>query len=133
MKFPIVIHKDRESDYGVTVPDLPGCFSAGNSFDEAMEQSKEAILCHLEGMMIDNEQIPLPKKIEDYYRNKDYKGGTWALIEVNLSIISGKTKRVNITIPERLLNQMDSFASSHGNSRSGLIVQATMEFMTKYT
>ncbi|MCP4151812.1 MAG: hypothetical protein GY757_28975, partial [bacterium] len=27
MNYPVVIHKDKESDYGVTVPDLPGCFS----------------------------------------------------------------------------------------------------------
>ncbi|MBN0609850.1 type II toxin-antitoxin system HicB family antitoxin, partial [Pseudomonas aeruginosa] len=29
MKFPVVLHKDPDSDYGVTVPDVPGCFSAG--------------------------------------------------------------------------------------------------------
>ncbi|MCF6270740.1 MAG: type II toxin-antitoxin system HicB family antitoxin [Melioribacteraceae bacterium] len=33
MKFPIIIHKDPESDYGVTVPDLPGCYSAGSTLD----------------------------------------------------------------------------------------------------
>lgn len=44
MNFPIVIHKDKNSDYGVSVPDLPGCYSAGVSFEEALEMSKEAIL-----------------------------------------------------------------------------------------
>ena len=37
MRYPVVIHKDPESDYGVTVPDLPGCFSAGETLDEALE------------------------------------------------------------------------------------------------
>ncbi|MFC1574414.1 type II toxin-antitoxin system HicB family antitoxin, partial [Candidatus Latescibacterota bacterium] len=29
MNYPIVIHKDKNSSYGVIVPDLPGCFSSG--------------------------------------------------------------------------------------------------------
>ena len=39
MRYPIVIHKDPESCYGVTVPDLPGCFSAGNTVEEAPDAS----------------------------------------------------------------------------------------------
>ena len=53
MRFPIVIHKDRDSDYGVTVPDLPGCFSAGNTTDEALSNAIEAIECHIEGLLLD--------------------------------------------------------------------------------
>ena len=41
--YPVVIHKDNNSDYGVTVPDLPGCFSAGSSIEEALQQVKEAV------------------------------------------------------------------------------------------
>ncbi len=43
MKYSVVIHKDSKSDYGVIVPDLPGCFSAGSTIDEALENAKEAI------------------------------------------------------------------------------------------
>ncbi len=45
-----VIHKDPDSDYGVTVPDLPGCFSAGSTIDEAMAMAREAIELHVEGL-----------------------------------------------------------------------------------
>ena len=48
MQFAIVMHKDKSSDYGVTVPDLPGCFSAGGSVDEALAMAKEAIEVYLE-------------------------------------------------------------------------------------
>ncbi|WP_206360356.1 type II toxin-antitoxin system HicB family antitoxin, partial [Pseudomonas viridiflava] len=41
MKFTVVLHKDADSDYGVTVPDVPGCFSAGSSVSEALESVKE--------------------------------------------------------------------------------------------
>ena len=50
MRYPVVIHKDPNSDYGVTVPDVAGCFSAGATLDEALSEVVEAIEAHLEGM-----------------------------------------------------------------------------------
>ena len=44
-------HKDKDSDYGVIVPDLPGCFPAGESIEDALENAKEAILWHIEGLL----------------------------------------------------------------------------------
>ena len=58
MRFSVVIHKDEKSGYGVTVPDLPGCFSAGDTLEEAIESVHEAIACHLEGLLMDGEPIP---------------------------------------------------------------------------
>ena len=58
MNYPIVIHKDKRSDYGVTVPDLPGCFSAGGTLDEALAMAKEAIELHLEGLIEEGQPIP---------------------------------------------------------------------------
>ena len=52
MRFPVVIHKDSGSDYGVTVPDLPGCFSAGATLDEALCEVVEAIVLQLDGMLL---------------------------------------------------------------------------------
>ena len=48
MNYPIVIHKDPDTDYGVTVPDLPGCFSAGSTIDEALWMARGAIELYLE-------------------------------------------------------------------------------------
>ena len=129
MRYPIVVHKDANSDYGVTVPDLPGCFSAGETMDEALTNAVEAIELHLEGMLIDQEPLPLPKTIEEHQQNPDYADGVWALVTVDLSRISGKSRRVNITLPERLLTLMDEYAAQHGESRSGLIAEATMAYM----
>jgi predicted RNase H-like HicB family nuclease len=44
MKYSVVLHKDPQSDYSVTVPDLPGCFSAGNTIEEALSMAREAIV-----------------------------------------------------------------------------------------
>ena len=43
MRYPIVIQKDTDSDYGVIVPDIPGCYSAGSTYDEALRNASEAI------------------------------------------------------------------------------------------
>lgn len=102
MHYPVVLHKDPDSDYGVTVPDLPGCFSAGETIDEALIQAIEAIECHVEGLLIDNEAIPLPTSIETHAGNPDYADGIWALVAVDISKLSGKLQRINSTIPEWL-------------------------------
>ncbi|SFX54842.1 type II toxin-antitoxin system HicB family antitoxin [Marinospirillum alkaliphilum] len=132
MKYPIVIHKDNDTDFGVTVPDVPGCFSAGTTLEETIEMAHEAIECHLEGMLMDGEAIPLPSAIETHHQNQDYAGGIWALVDIDLSKLSVKSRRVNITIPERLLNAVDHYAKKHGESRSGLLAQAVTEYMATH-
>ncbi len=129
MRYPVVIHKDADSDYGVTVPDLPGCFSAGATMEEALTNVVEAIELHLEGMLLDNELVPVARRIEEHQHNPDYADGVWALVSVDLSRISDKSKRVNITLPERLLMVIDHYAVQHGETRSGLIAQATMAYI----
>jgi predicted RNase H-like HicB family nuclease len=129
MRYPVVVHKDPESDYGVTVPDLPGCFSAGETLDEALEEAIEAIECHLEGLLIDGEPIPSARTVEYHQSNPDYLDGVWAIVAIDVTKLSGKTKRVNITLPERVLSLMDKYASEHGETRSGLITQAAIEYI----
>jgi len=132
MRYPVVIHKDPESDYGVTVPDLAGCFSAGETLDEALLEVVEAIECHLEGLLLDGESIPTPQSVEHHQSNPDYAGGVWAVVSIDLAKLSGKTKRVNVTLPERVLTLMDKYASENGESRSGLITQAALEYISSH-
>ena len=65
MKYHVVIHKDPGSSYGVTVPDLPGCFSGGDTFEEALSSVREAIECHIEGILMDGDSIPEKKALAD--------------------------------------------------------------------
>lgn len=130
MRYPVVIHKDSDSDYGVTVPDLPGCFSAGESVDDAISCVTEAIECHIEGLLIDRENIPLSLPIESHKENSDFVDAfAWMLIDVDLSKLSGKTKRINVTIPERILSRIDAYAKSHNESRSGLMANAAIAYI----
>jgi predicted RNase H-like HicB family nuclease len=129
MRYPIVLHKDPNTEYGVTVPDLPGCFSAGSDIEQAIDNAQEAILCHVEGILIDNEPLPTANSIEHHQANADYADGiSWALVDVDLSAISGKAKRVNITMSEGILSRIDAVT----NNRSGFLADAALEYIDRH-
>ena len=131
MRFPIVVHKDETSAYGVTVPDLPGCFSAGDDLDDAIESAHEAISCHLEGLLMDGESLPERAPLETHRANKAYKGGIWAVVAVDISKLSSKAKRVNITMPARVLAIVDEAAAREGDTRSGLLARAALSYVER--
>ena len=132
MRFPIVVHKDDTSGYGVSVPDLPGCFSAGDSLDDAIESAHEAIACHLEGLLMDGEMVPERAPLETHQANRAYKGGIWAVVVVDISKLSSKAKRVNITMPARVLAIVDEAAAREGDSRSGLLARAALSYFERH-
>ena len=129
INYPVVIHKDRGSDYGVTVPDLPGCFTAGRTLDEALAMAREAIELHLEGLIEDGIPIPEPAGVEQHKGNPDYADGIWAIVAVDESNLRLRAKRVNITLPERVLDAVDRCAKAHGQTRSGLLARAAVHYM----
>ena len=129
MNIPIVIQKDPDSDYGVTVPDLPGCFSAGRTIDEAIEMAREAIELHIEGILEEGQAIPRPGVIDNHQEDPAYAGGTWAIVTVDPSELRLATKRVNISMPERVLESVDRYAAQARETRSGLLVRAVSEYM----
>ena len=57
-KYVAVVHKDRNSDYGVSFPDFPGCISAGKNLDEVYEMAQEALQFHVDGMVEEGLEIP---------------------------------------------------------------------------
>ncbi len=124
MRYPIAIEPgDKRHAFGVVVPDLPGCFSAGDTLDEAVENAREAILLWLETVIDDGGAVPEPGAIAAHQANPDYRGWIWALVEVNLAELSDKVERINITLPARILRRIDAAASAAGESRSGFIAQ----------
>lgn len=126
MLFPVVIHRDRKSDYGVTVPDLPGCFSVGESIEDALANAREAIELHLEGMLDDGESLPEPTVVERLRRRREYRNGLWFMVDVDPSKLAGPAARVNITLPERLLAQIDRAAAAENMTRSGFLATAAL-------
>ena len=129
MRFPVVLHTDDGVRYGVTVPDLPGCFSAGDTFDEALESVREAIELHLEGLIEEGGDVPVPRAIAEHRANLDFADGVWAAVDVDVSRYEGKAEKINITIPRRLLVKIDAYAKAHGSTRSGFPAEAARAAM----
>lgn len=132
MRYVIVIHKDKTSDYGVIVPDLPGCFSAGETMEAAMANAVEAIECHLEGLLLDGGDIPAARSVEAHLGNQVHAGGIWALVNVDLLKLATGTKRVKITLPERVLALADEQAERESDTRSNLLARAIMEYVWRH-
>ena len=126
MLFTVVIHKDPDSDYSVIVPDLPGCFSAGGSLEDALVQVREAIECHIEGLLLDNEDIPAPADTDAFIAELDepYKLG---VIDVNMDELSRDKDRVNISAPKIVLRAIDKAANQAGKTRSAFLIEAGMD------
>lgn len=60
--FKVLLEPDPSGGYVVVCPSLPGCYSQGDTIDEALENIKEAILLCLEDMIAEGEEIPDPSK-----------------------------------------------------------------------
>jgi predicted RNase H-like HicB family nuclease len=133
MKFALAIHKEPESDYGVTVLDLPGCFSSGETIDDAMDQAKEAIECHLDAMIQDEEAIPQPNPLEYHKNNPDYSDAIFAYVDVDINKLTGPAQRINITLPKWVLRQMDLYAKRESLARSTLIANAALEYIKSHS
>lgn len=130
MFYPIAIEAgDSEHAYGVTVPDLPGCFSAGDTLDEAIANAKEAITGHIELSVELGHDIPPVSTIEALAANPDYAGYIWALVDVDVIRLLGGSEKINVTLPRSLIDRIDRCVASNPEfkSRSGFLAQAALE------
>lgn len=127
MRYPIAIEPgDEHHAFGVVVPDLPGCFSAGDSLDEAIDNAREAIELWLETVIDDGGAVPEPRTIAEHQANPAFSGWVWAVVAIDLAELSDKTARVNITLPARVLRRIDLAAKAAGESRSGFIAHMAL-------
>jgi predicted RNase H-like HicB family nuclease len=126
-----LIHKDAESDYGVSFPDFPGVVTAGATLDEARHMAEEALALHVEGMVEDGDAIPEPSSLESVMADPDNRDGVAIL--VTLKSQTAKAVRINITLPEDVLERIDRFAADHGLSRSGFLARAASHEIERST
>lgn len=122
-----LIHKEPDSDYGVSFPDFPGCVTAGKDLDEARELAEEALALHIEGMLADGESLPEPSTLEAVMAEPENRSAVVALVPV--ADTPSPTVRVNITLPADQLTEIDRYAAEHGYTRSGLILRAARKMI----
>jgi predicted RNase H-like HicB family nuclease len=127
MRYPIAIEIGSETTaYGVVVPDLPGCFSAGDTLDEAMTNAEEATVAWIEAALDAGETVPPPSSLEAVRANPEYAGWSFGVVNVDPAALDTTSERVNIILPRRVLLRLDASAKAHGESRSGYIAHLAM-------
>jgi predicted RNase H-like HicB family nuclease len=67
-----LIHKDAGTSYGVSFPDVPGCISAGDTFEEAIANAAEALVGHFALMRADGDAIPAPRSFEQLKQDREF-------------------------------------------------------------
>ncbi|VVD93240.1 MULTISPECIES: type II toxin-antitoxin system HicB family antitoxin [Pandoraea] len=127
MEFPIAIHKDEGSTYGVTVPDVPGCFSWGDTIDEAIRNAKEAISGHIETLIAQGEEVSLTcSAIEDLAKQEAFADAIWAFADVDISKLDSKPERINVSFPRFVLHKIDAYVAKRHETRSGFLARVAM-------
>ena len=73
--------------------------------------------------------VPPPTALEDLAADAQYSGGVWLLADVDLTRIDTKPVRLNVSLPSNLVQQIDTWASTHHMTRSGFLAKAAQEAM----
>ena len=124
--YTAIVHKEAKSDFGVSFPDFPGCITAGKNIDEAKDMAQEALTLHIQGLLEDGEQLPVSSKLEEIMSDPDYAKAV-AYLVVSVPDAKPRTVRVNVTVPEITLKQIDAAAKKRGMSRSSFLVHAAQK------
>jgi predicted RNase H-like HicB family nuclease len=128
MDYIAYLRKDRDSDFGVSFPDFPGCVTAGRTLEEARRMAVEALALHIDGMIEDGDPIPDPSNLDALASDPELKGAVAIL--VNVEPAREKTVRINITARESQIEEIDRRARKAGMTRSAYIVQSSLNRST---
>jgi predicted RNase H-like HicB family nuclease len=123
MEYIAYLHKDRDSDYGVSFPDFPGCITAGKTLDEASRLAPEALALHIAGMIEDGDAVPEPSKLDDVAADAAKHGAVAFMVSVDAP---DATVRVNITARESQIEKIDALAEAAGLTRSAYMVRSAI-------
>jgi len=117
-----IIHKDPDSDYGVSFPDLPGCVTAGATLGEARLRAVEALTSHLEELAAKNETVPEPSTLESIMGESGKRIAVAVFVSAPAPVV--RSVRINIILPADMLEEIDHRAEEDGFTRSGFLAQA---------
>ena len=121
MLYPVYVHRDEDTAYGLTFPDFEGCFSAADEIQDIQRMAQEAVEVHFDG-----EDIPLspPSSPEQWLGDERFEGGFWLLIDIDTTKVNTKSIRINISMPEALVKRIDAVAKKQHLSRSAFLAKS---------
>ena len=127
MLYPVYVHPgDDGHAHGVTFPDIPGCFSAADQWEELPRLMQEAVELYFEG---EDGEIPPPTPLEMLTRDPAYTDGVWLFADLDLTRVQPRRVRLNVSLPGPLVARIDRYAAEHHLSRSGFLALAAERAM----
>ena len=126
MRYIAFIHKEEDSCYGVSFPDFPGCISAGDSLDEALQSASEALQGHVQMMEADGDAVPRPRTLDEIMGDVSLAEDREAAILSAVPLIRdrGSTTRINVSLDLGLLEAIDDAARLRKQTRSAFLASA---------
>ncbi len=132
MKYPVALKKIIGVDhYKVSVPDLPGCECNGEDIDVALTKISDTIESHLSILSEYGEAIPNATSINNHQETNS--GVIWCIIDIDITPYLGKSHKINVTLPELLIKQIDDRVSKSSayKTRSAFIASACLNELNK--
>ena len=129
-QYVAIIEKEPDSAFGVWFPDVEGCFSAGETLEEAVANAAAALRQHTEALESAGRHLSTARSVDKVLGDKDVRAAVKkgaVLFAVPLLADAGRTVRINISLDKGLVDQIDAAASMRGLTRSAFIAQATRE------
>lgn len=140
MKYAIVFEEDEKlARYKVLVPDLPGCSANSKNIDYGMDEITKVIQSHLSILAEYGERVPNAGSMESHRKKymldnpHTYSKAFWAIINIDITPFLGKSHKINVTLPELLIAQIDEKVSKSSDykTRSGFIANACFAELAK--
>ena len=129
----LIVRNNRDQDYQLTVPDIPGCKIVDKTIDALLTRAKGVIADHLSILAEYGESIPHPKPLDLHVINCTDEQPIWAMIDFDISPYLGKSQKINVTLPELLIKRIDDRVSKaeQYKTRSGFIASACLTELTE--
>ncbi len=128
MKYLAIVELgDKDTAFGVSVPDVKGFFSAGDSFEDAIVQAEQGLQSHIQLLSETGEKIPMPGDFKDAILQGVEPNQV--LVTINIDMEFDKKERVNISLPRYVLKCVDREVDHNPayKDRSDFIAQTALE------
>ena len=113
-------------------PTFRAATPAGDTLEEAYANAKEAIEAHLETLIDEGLPIPERRTLDEHRLNPDFAGFTWGFVTTRNIPALKKAIRINISLPEVLVQEIDAYAQARGMSRSAFLALAAEHEMATH-
>lgn len=135
MKYPIYLHQANDGTFSGFVPDVVGCYFAGDTIDDAMTDATNALDTYFVYMSEKGNAPAEAKTIAAHIDDEDCTGGSWAYVDIDLTKYDGRATKLNITLPQFLLSRIDDFVNEHReyHSRSGFLAELARRELAKHS